>query len=665
MHSNFRHYSSGPSSYPLRVTIGSTVKDVNKPAAVPLVPINYYNESLTQTELGHLQWMLKKDLLGQDMFLIGPPGPMKRRLAMAFAELTKREIEYVCLSRDTTESDLKQRREVLGKTASYIDQSAVNAATNGRLLIIEGIEKAERNVLPLLNNLLENREMNLEDGRHLIAPERYDKLIKEHSTDSLERWKLVRVHEDFRVIALGLPVPLFKGNPLDPPLRSRFQGRSIIPPTSEENVLNALEENAEMSLGFLQCPRRWHRGTMWDSARKPIKIKSVIQSDGTRRFLLEDNISDSSNSGKSFLEGTNKETFKIANVQRLIDDQATGDRLSKFPTTVNTTKKVLSSSPSLDRDPTDYETTIKNDYLEINGNRVWRQNRRLFKSFDQRYSDERDSPFHNSSLCQNIHELLLRNNLRHCNLHPHSAMLHGRSESKREMENMPLNWKQASSWAKGNSYGNGLTDSYSQKKRDSRSRSMSPEVVHVQSSNSLEKETNALCTRIMTWIDKEVKRNKGALPTGFKGKDLRIINELTVGAGTESSGSASSDTNSNLNGNGCLTGSEENLPKIPSSLKKTPSLGNLEKNKKSVTIVEDMEYVKHKKRKKKKPVLKPVEEMDVDREVSETGNNVWGEVKLDDCTVYLMGETKARPVCNIEVPENKDKIQLHIFLPVI
>ena len=66
--------------------------------------------------------MLKKDLLGQDMFLIGPPGPMKRRLAMAFAELTRREIEYVCLSRDTTESDLKQRREVSGKTATYIDQ---------------------------------------------------------------------------------------------------------------------------------------------------------------------------------------------------------------------------------------------------------------------------------------------------------------------------------------------------------------------------------------------------------------------------------------------------------------------------------------------------------------------------------------------------------------
>lgn len=46
------------------------------------------------------------------------------------------------------------------------------------MLILEGIEKAERNVLPVLNNLLENREMNLEDGRLLIPAQRYDKLLK-------------------------------------------------------------------------------------------------------------------------------------------------------------------------------------------------------------------------------------------------------------------------------------------------------------------------------------------------------------------------------------------------------------------------------------------------------------------------------------------------------
>jgi von Willebrand factor A domain-containing protein 8 len=135
-------------------------------------------KGLSQETLGHLRWMLQKDVLHQDIFLIGRPGPLRRTLAMQFLELTNRELEYVSLSRDTTESDLKQRREISKGTATYLDQSAVRAATEGRVLILEGIEKVERNVLPVLNNLLENREMQLEDGRFLMAASRYDQLLE-------------------------------------------------------------------------------------------------------------------------------------------------------------------------------------------------------------------------------------------------------------------------------------------------------------------------------------------------------------------------------------------------------------------------------------------------------------------------------------------------------
>ena len=117
----------------------------------------------------------------------------------------------------------------MGGTAYYIDQCAVRAALEGRVLVLEGVEKAERNVLPVLNNLLENREMQLEDGRFLVAAERYDKLLQEHTQEELDSLKLVRVNERFRVIALGLPVPRYQGNPLDPPLRSRFQARDVHP----------------------------------------------------------------------------------------------------------------------------------------------------------------------------------------------------------------------------------------------------------------------------------------------------------------------------------------------------------------------------------------------------------------------------------------------------
>ncbi|KAM6179532.1 von Willebrand factor A domain-containing protein 8 [Erethizon dorsatum] len=209
------------------VNIGDVSYKLKMPKNPELVPQNYISEPLSQSVVQHLRWIMQKDLLGQDIFLIGPPGPLRRSIAMQYLELTKREVEYIALSRDTTETDLKQRREIRAGTAFYVDQCAVRAATEGRTLILEGLEKAERNVLPVLNNLLENREMQLEDGRCLMSAEHYDKLLKDHTKAELDAWKIVRVSENFRVIALGLPVPRYSGNPLDPPLRSRFQARDI------------------------------------------------------------------------------------------------------------------------------------------------------------------------------------------------------------------------------------------------------------------------------------------------------------------------------------------------------------------------------------------------------------------------------------------------------
>ena len=48
-----------------------------------------------------------------------------------------------------SQADLKQRRELIaGGSAEYFDQSTLQAALNGRVLIVEGFEKAERNVRP-------------------------------------------------------------------------------------------------------------------------------------------------------------------------------------------------------------------------------------------------------------------------------------------------------------------------------------------------------------------------------------------------------------------------------------------------------------------------------------------------------------------------------------
>ncbi|CAN8023758.1 unnamed protein product [Ixodes persulcatus] len=210
-----------------KISLGHVSINTKKAKHEELVPVKFLDSTQKQSVLQHLRWMMQKDALGQDIFLIGPPGAYRRRIAFQYLELTRREVEYVALTRDTTETDLKQRREIQQGASLCIDQAAVKAATEGRILVLEGVEKAERNVLPVLNNLLENREMQLDDGRFLVSPARYDKLLASYSKETLDSWKLVRVSEDFRVFALGVPVPPFRGNPLDPPFRSRFQVRKL------------------------------------------------------------------------------------------------------------------------------------------------------------------------------------------------------------------------------------------------------------------------------------------------------------------------------------------------------------------------------------------------------------------------------------------------------
>ncbi|KAI8617008.1 AAA domain-containing protein [Chytriomyces sp. MP71] len=241
------------SSSQRELTIGGVTVRIDEPRNVELVPV--FNDAFfteAQEILRHFRWMMQKDALGQDIFLIGsslkllpyrPPGPYKRHLVQKYAQLAHREVEFVSLSKDMTDGDLKQRREIRGGTAFYTDQACVRAAIHGRILVLDGIEKAERNVLPIINNLLENREMALEDGRFLVHPKRFDSLVESQSEGELAKWKahfnslirgraqLVRTSERFIVIGLGLPVPKYEGHPLDPPLRSRFQARNINVPT--------------------------------------------------------------------------------------------------------------------------------------------------------------------------------------------------------------------------------------------------------------------------------------------------------------------------------------------------------------------------------------------------------------------------------------------------
>jgi len=79
------------------------------------------------------------------MFLLGAPSPYKRQLALAYAEMTNRDYHIISLSADTTESDLKQRREISpDKTSLLLNQAPVRAALDGSILILDGIQVSQR-----------------------------------------------------------------------------------------------------------------------------------------------------------------------------------------------------------------------------------------------------------------------------------------------------------------------------------------------------------------------------------------------------------------------------------------------------------------------------------------------------------------------------------------
>jgi hypothetical protein len=86
----------------------------------------------TQDVLQLLRWLMQKSLLKQDVFILGPPDATRRLAATYFCQLTERQCEYLSISPDTTEADLKQRAELVDGTLKYTDQPPVSCALNGR-----------------------------------------------------------------------------------------------------------------------------------------------------------------------------------------------------------------------------------------------------------------------------------------------------------------------------------------------------------------------------------------------------------------------------------------------------------------------------------------------------------------------------------------------------
>jgi hypothetical protein len=203
----------------------------------PAARMNGIFSTVPRTIIQHLDWLRKKRALGQDALLLSPPpSQFARRLALEFARTSGLQVEVVSLTLDTTEADLKTRRDMVKQSIVFSDQAPVRAALQGKMLLLDGLEKCERNVLPTLNNLLENREMNLDDGRLIVSHQRWQDLLKTNTEAGLRRSGVVPAHPNFFVCALSSPSPPYAGRQLDPPLRSRFQVRRLEFPSPAELI---------------------------------------------------------------------------------------------------------------------------------------------------------------------------------------------------------------------------------------------------------------------------------------------------------------------------------------------------------------------------------------------------------------------------------------------
>lgn len=207
------------------VRIGNTSVAIVPCSSPELIPFCIVDPHCVEVDLHReavlrsLRWMLQKNTLQQDMFLLGPPGAIGRYLVYRFAELLGLPVYYLCLTPDSSESDLRQRRELHQLHLTMLDSRVIECAIHGGVLLVEGLHMCERGVSSALHGLLESREMQLDDGTLLCHHTRASHL----SEHDMMTHKLRPVHPSFRVVAVGPPIPRHQGSPLDPPLRSRFQ----------------------------------------------------------------------------------------------------------------------------------------------------------------------------------------------------------------------------------------------------------------------------------------------------------------------------------------------------------------------------------------------------------------------------------------------------------
>ncbi|KAF2893198.1 hypothetical protein ILUMI_12979 [Ignelater luminosus] len=175
-----------------------------------------------------------------DFCLIGPRGCGKNILVSKMAEILGKETESIILYQDMTSRDLVQQRTTLDNGDTIWRFSPlVNAALEGKIAILDGIHRIHPSTLSVLHRLVHDRELQLHDGRRMISLEKFELIKKTLNVDDQHMYNkgMLKIHPDFRIVALGEPSVLqTTGNWLSPEVLSLFLFHETRMLTKEEEL---------------------------------------------------------------------------------------------------------------------------------------------------------------------------------------------------------------------------------------------------------------------------------------------------------------------------------------------------------------------------------------------------------------------------------------------
>lgn len=141
-----------------------------------------------------------------DFCLIGPKGCGKSATVLRLASMLNYDVESIVLYQDITSRDLIQQRNTLpnGDTV-WTYSPLIQAALDGKLAILDGIDKVHPSTLSVIHSLVHDREVHLYDGQRLVTQDRYNEIKKENdlSDEQMVSSKILKIHPSFRIIALA------------------------------------------------------------------------------------------------------------------------------------------------------------------------------------------------------------------------------------------------------------------------------------------------------------------------------------------------------------------------------------------------------------------------------------------------------------------------------